>query len=157
MPQRYRAIGYALLAAALFGASTPLAKMLGARVAPLALAGMLYLGSGIGLLACFMLRGILRRDPADRPAPLARRDWPALAGAIAAGGVAGPVLLMAGLRMTAASSASASSRSIRRATATMPPRWRPISRRNASLSPRPTAATSSASSVRVSAASRGAA
>ena len=106
MPQRYRAIAYALLAAALFGASTPFAKMLGARVAPVALAGMLYLGSGIGLLLCFMLRAALRRDPEDRPAPLARRDWPALAGAIAAGGVAGPVLLMAGLRMTAASSAS---------------------------------------------------
>jgi len=106
MPLRYRAIAYALLAAALFGASTPFAKMLGAKVAPVALAGLLYLGSGLGLLCCFMLRAFFQRQRQDRPAPLARRDWPALAGAIAAGGVAGPVLLMAGLSMTAASSAS---------------------------------------------------
>ena len=50
------AIAYALASAALFGASTPLAKLLLGEVAPLALAGLLYLGSGIGLLAWFLLR-----------------------------------------------------------------------------------------------------
>lgn len=103
MWQRYKGIAFALLAAALFGTSTPFAKMLGGQVAPVALAGTLYLGSGIGLLGCFIVRAIYSRE---RPAPLARGDWPWLAGAIAAGGVAGPVLLMAGLSMTAAASAS---------------------------------------------------
>ena len=46
---RRRAIAYALLSAILFGASTPLVKLLVGSVAPLALAGLLYLGSGLGL------------------------------------------------------------------------------------------------------------
>ena len=41
--------GVALLAAALFGASTPLSKLLVGEVPPVLLAGLLYLGSGIGL------------------------------------------------------------------------------------------------------------
>ncbi|HTG96602.1 MAG TPA: EamA family transporter [Burkholderiales bacterium] len=86
------AIAYALASAALFGASTPLAKLLVGEVAPLALAGLLYLGSGIGLFAWFLLR--MRREAATS---LSRADWPWLAGAIAAGGIAGPALLMFGL------------------------------------------------------------
>ena len=47
---------YALSAAALFGASTPLAKLLGADMSPVLLAGLLYLGSGAGLLTVRCLR-----------------------------------------------------------------------------------------------------
>ena len=73
---RRRAIAHALLSAALFGASTPLAKVFVGAISPLALAGVLYLGSGIGLGAWLLLRKRL-------PAPtLAARDWPWLAGAI---------------------------------------------------------------------------
>src|SRR5476649_1148063 len=97
---------YALLAAALFGASTPFAKALLGQVPPVALAGMLYLGSGLGLLAFYLLRALLRRAGAQENAGLAKADLPWLAGAIAAGGVAGPVLLMIGLQATPASSAS---------------------------------------------------
>ena len=95
---RKRAITYALLSAALFGASTPLAKLLVGGVAPLALAGLLYLASGIGL----GIAVVLRRQPVG----LQRGDWRWLAGAIAAGGIAAPALLMYGLRGTEASSAS---------------------------------------------------
>ena len=94
-----RAIAYALASAALFGASTPLAKLLVGGIAPLALAGLLYLASGIGL----GLWLLIRRQPIVR---LPRTDWPWLAGAIAAGGIAGPALLMSGLQATGASSAS---------------------------------------------------
>lgn len=94
----HRAIVYALLSAALFGASTPLAKLLVGGIAPLALAGILYLASGIGLGAWLVFR---------RPSqPIARADWPWLACAIAAGGIAGPALLLYGLRRTDASTAS---------------------------------------------------
>lgn len=93
-----RAIVYALLSAALFGASTPFAKLLVGGVAPLALAGVLYLASGIGL----GIGVLLRRQPIG----LQRGDWRWLAGAIAAGGIAAPALLMYGLRGTEASSAS---------------------------------------------------
>jgi drug/metabolite transporter (DMT)-like permease len=102
---RRHAIAYALLSAALFGASTPLAKPLAGAMAPLALAGLLYLGSGLGLAIWLALRTLLRRPHAHSPG-LARADWPWLAGAIAAGGVAGPALLMYGLARTEAASAS---------------------------------------------------
>src|SRR3954463_7196178 len=90
-------VAYALAAAALFGASTPLAKLLVAGVDPVLLAALLYLGSGCGLTAWWCLRRLARR-PAE--APLKRADLPWLAGAILAGGVVGPVLLMVGLTVT---------------------------------------------------------
>jgi drug/metabolite transporter (DMT)-like permease len=98
-------VGYALAAAALFGASTPFAKLLVGRVEPVLLAGLLYLGSGCGLLAWERLW--LRRN-GHRPseAALRRADLPWLAGAILFGGVVAPVLLMTGLTATPASTAS---------------------------------------------------
>ena len=92
----------ALLAAALFGASTPLAKGLLQNTSPQLLAGLLYLGSGLGLL---LVWGV-QRDRRQREAALSRRDLPWLGGAIALGGVLGPLLLMLGLLLTPASSAS---------------------------------------------------
>lgn len=95
------AVAAALGAAALFGASTPIAKALVAGVHPVVLAGLLYLGSGVGLLA-FRARAWLRPGGTG----LVRGDWPWLAGAIAFGGVLGPVLLMWGLARTSGASAS---------------------------------------------------
>jgi drug/metabolite transporter (DMT)-like permease len=91
---------YALLAALTFGASTPLAKSLLGQIAPVGLAALLYLGSGLGLSLVYLLR----RGSGE--ARLTRPDLPWLAGAILCGGVAGPVLLMTGLAATPASSAS---------------------------------------------------
>src|SRR5947208_1031361 len=96
---------YALLAALLFGASTPLSKVLLPQVAPVLMAGLLYLGSGVGLAGYWLVRN-RRKQAGQQEAKLARRDWPWLAGAIVAGGVIGPVLLMGGLARTPASSAS---------------------------------------------------
>jgi drug/metabolite transporter (DMT)-like permease len=92
-------IAAALASAALFGASTPLAKLLLGELPPLLLAGLLYLGSGLGLAVWIAARG-------SRGAPIPRADWPWLAGAILAGGVAGPALLMYGLARTDAGAAS---------------------------------------------------
>lgn len=99
-------IAYAFLAAVSFGASTPFAKTLVGAIPPVMLAALLYLGSGIGLLAWFCLRAL---GPASRQAAsarLSRADSPWLAGAILSGGIAGPVLLMLGLSRTPASAAS---------------------------------------------------
>ncbi len=94
----------ALAAAALFGLSAPLAKELLEEVSPQVLAGLLYLGSGIGMgLLLLFHRGA---SGARREAPLTRAHLPWLAGAIAAGGVVAPVLLMTGLSSTPASTAS---------------------------------------------------
>src|SRR6476469_7312106 len=98
---RRTGVGKALLAAVLFGASAPFAKLLLRDASPQLLAGLTYLGSGTGLAIVW----ILRRG-APREAQLDRHDVPWLAGAVAFGGVLGPLLLMAGLTRTPASSAS---------------------------------------------------
>jgi len=92
-------IAVALGAGALFGASTPLAKMLLTDVSPWMLAGLLYLGSGIGLSLVRIMRG-------SKGDELARHDWPWMFGAVVTGGIAGPVLLMWGVAGMAASTAS---------------------------------------------------
>src|SRR5436190_13656751 len=94
----------AIAAAVLFGASTPMAKTLLGDVAPWRLASLLYLGSGLGLT----LYAVLRRfaGGTSKEASLRAPDWPWLLGAVAFGGVLGPVLLMFGLRATSASTGS---------------------------------------------------
>ena len=91
----------ALAAALLFGASTPFAKALVGAVPPVLLAGLLYAGSGIGLS---VVR--LTRVAGVKPVSLASAEWPWLIGAIIAGGVLGPILLMYGLTRTSAADAS---------------------------------------------------
>lgn len=94
-------IASALTAAALFGASTPLAKALLRDLSPILLAGLLYLGSGIGL-------GLIRlvRDRGWRMPSLSGREWFWFLLAIGFGGVLGPLLLMLGLVRTQAATAS---------------------------------------------------
>jgi drug/metabolite transporter (DMT)-like permease len=89
----------ALASAVLFGAGTPIAKLLLDSVSPWLLAGLLYLGSGIGL----SVYRVARRSQRVR---LARSDLLPLSGAIFFGGVLGPVLLMFGLSGMPASGAS---------------------------------------------------
>ena len=93
----------AIASAALFGASTPFAKLLlGDGISPWLLAGLLYLGSGFGLSVVHVGRRVLGRASAE--APLPRADLPWLALVVLSGGVIGPVLLMIGLATTPASS-----------------------------------------------------
>lgn len=94
-----RAIGIALLSALLFGASTPLARLLLERADAWTLAGTLYLGSGLGLAAWRLLRR-------GQPVRLARGEAAWLAAAILCGGVLAPVLLLTGLAALPAASAS---------------------------------------------------
>lgn len=101
----------ALAAAALFGATTPLAKLLLGALPPFVLAGLFYLGSGIGLALVLLVRRGSRRsdggtERARQTERLTRGELPWLAGAILAGGVAGPALLMFGLTATPAATAS---------------------------------------------------
>lgn len=100
-----KGVGNALMAAVLFGASTPLAKSFSPSVQPVLMAGLLYLGSGLGLASYAWLR---KRGKVTGPqeATLTRKDVPWLSGAILTGGVLGPVLLLWGLAQTPASTAS---------------------------------------------------
>ncbi len=102
--RRWPGVPLALLSAVLFGASTPLAKLLLGSIDPWLMAGLLYLGAGLGLAATHLARRALRL-PANE-APLRATDLPWLAAVVLAGGVAGPLLLMLGLARTDAASAS---------------------------------------------------
>jgi drug/metabolite transporter (DMT)-like permease len=89
----------ALLSSALFGISAPLAKLLLGEISPWLLAGLLYLGSGIGL-------ALVRLVHRSNEAGLSRRDLPWLGAAILSGGVVGPVLLVFGLVQSSAAETS---------------------------------------------------
>ena len=105
MEERTLGVTVAILAAGLFGASTPFSKLLLGQINPLLLAGLLYLGSGAGLtLWIGFQRFVLKAK--NQEAGLRLKDLPWLAGAILAGGVVAPILLMQGLAVTPASSAS---------------------------------------------------
>jgi drug/metabolite transporter (DMT)-like permease len=99
-PVDVRGVLYGLLAAALFGVSAPLAKLLLPRLSPWPLAGLLYLGAALGLTIAGRVRS------AGSEAPLRRTDAPVLAAVIGFGGVAGPLLLLFGLERLPAASAS---------------------------------------------------
>ncbi len=88
----------ALVAAVLFGASTPLVQRFGVGLGPFTTALLLYAGAAaVGLLA---VRG------AAHEARVERADWPRLVAIAAAGAVVGPVALAWGLQRTSATSAS---------------------------------------------------
>lgn len=91
----------ALSAAMFFGASTPFAKELVGQVSPVLLAGLLYIGSGVGLILTRLIK-----DRGWRHSALGKGDWLWLVGAISFGGILGPILLMLGLRQTSAATAS---------------------------------------------------
>src|SRR3569832_215780 len=115
-----RAVILALLSAALFGISTPAAKLLLGTIQPSVLAGLLYCGAGIGVAILRRVARPLILRGESHEASLGRDDIPWLSGAILSGGVVGPLLLMFGLSRTEA----ATPRSCSRARAPRRPCWR---------------------------------
>ncbi|MDO9201607.1 MAG: DMT family transporter, partial [Hydrogenophaga sp.] len=88
----------ALLAATLFGLSTPLVQRFGEGLGPFSTAALLYAGAA--------LVALLQRRGAGVEAPLRRSDAPRLLAMVAAGAVIGPVALAWGLQRTSGASAS---------------------------------------------------
>ena len=105
-PQRNLSTGPALAlgSAVLFGASTPFAKLFGEDVNAWLLAGLLYLGSGIGLALWHVATRTIGARSSE--AALQRADWPWMAAIVLFGGIAAPLFLMFGLKSTTASAAS---------------------------------------------------
>jgi drug/metabolite transporter (DMT)-like permease len=100
-----KAIIQVFAAAVLFGASAPLSKLLLTHIEPIPLAACLYFGSGIGAFILFLFKQG-DKEARKSEARLSKADLPWLAGAIMAGGVAAPILLLLGLERTPASTAS---------------------------------------------------
>ena len=100
---RTRPVLFALLAALLFGLNAPAAKLLVARVNPLFMAALLYLGAGVGMLAL----GWLRRGTAGdtRESRLSREELPYILLMVLLD-IAAPILLMLGLSVANASTAA---------------------------------------------------
>lgn len=86
-----RGAALGLAAAALFGLSAPVAKLLLGQIAPVLLAGLLYLGAAVGL----WLHRLIARP--TREAPLGRSDAWRLGLVVLSGGIAAPVLMLLGL------------------------------------------------------------
>lgn len=101
--QRVSGPMFALAAAALFGISTPFAKLISEDVNAFLLAGLLYLGSGVGLA---VWRYGWRSGEVRAEAALQRPDVPWMTAVVFFGGIAGPSLLMLGLQSTSGSAAS---------------------------------------------------
>src|SRR5262245_45467168 len=92
---------YGLAAAALFGVSAPLAKLLLLEAGPLLLAGLLYFGAGLGLLALEVL--VYRKSELSRrESPVTAADFWLLAGMVLTGGILGPLCMLWGLQRLSA-------------------------------------------------------
>ena len=104
MPKR--GIVYALIASVLFGLTTPLSKGLVSKIDPQLLAGLFYLGSGIGLSVLFAFKKLTNKRQSVQKIHFPKLEWSFLGPAILAGGVFAPVLLMVGLVSTPGSTAS---------------------------------------------------
>jgi drug/metabolite transporter (DMT)-like permease len=95
----------AFAAAALFGVSAPLGKLLLRDFEPLVLSGILYLGAGAGLTIVRLLARAAGAAP-DRETPLRSSDVGLVLLITLTGGVLGPILLLLGLHRLSAVSAS---------------------------------------------------
>ena len=95
---------HVLLAASLFGASTPLAKLMLGKIDAVVLASFLYLGSGLGVILLLAARRIFGVQSSE--AGISRADLFWLVGAIITGGVAAPIIVLFSLKNTPAATAS---------------------------------------------------
>lgn len=91
----------AILSALLFGAATPLSKNLLDHLSSFQLAGLLYIGAALGVIVL-----VIRDKKFTWPWYMDRKNALRLLGAVLFGGMLGPVLLLAGLRLANAASVS---------------------------------------------------
>ncbi len=97
------AIGFAILAAVLYGISSPVAKILLETTSPELMAALLYLGAGLGMFAVNLVTQ--RKNRERKEAPLTKKDLPFVISMIVLD-IAAPILLMLGLSLTTAANAS---------------------------------------------------
>lgn len=101
--KKSQAIGFAVLAAALYAINAPVSKLLLSKVSATMMAAFLYLGAGIGLSLLQIIQKGTHKEVKEKP--LTRRELPYTIGMIVLD-IAAPLFLMAGLTMTTAANAS---------------------------------------------------
>lgn len=94
----------AAASAALFGLSTPFAKLLEQEIAPVMLASLFYLGTGIGFAVLSACSAAKKKQA--KVLFLRRSDLAALSVVVTSGGIIAPICLMLGLSQSTATSAS---------------------------------------------------
>lgn len=99
----YKAVGLAILAAALYGISAPISKLLLVELSPTFMAALLYLGAGMGMIGLNLYRR--RKGTQHSEAKISRSELPYVVGMILLD-IAAPIFLMIGLSLTTSSDAS---------------------------------------------------
>lgn len=92
-----KAISMALMAAVLYGISAPLSKLLLVEIQPKLMAGLLYLGAGLGMTIFNVIQNGLKKT--QKEAGLKRKDMPYVLGMVGLD-IAAPILLLMGLSIT---------------------------------------------------------
>lgn len=100
---RMNAVLMAVLAAVLYGISSPVSKLLLVKIPPTLMAALLYLGAGFGMLVVNSLNRFRHIKPAE--AKLTVTELPFIIGMIVLD-IAAPILLMFGLTMTSSANAA---------------------------------------------------
>lgn len=101
--KKLQAVGYAILAALLYGMSAPLSKLLLVEIAPTLMAALLYLGAGIGMLAINILKIAAKKEQLE--ARITMKEMPFVIGMIILD-IMAPIFLMLGLTLTSSANAS---------------------------------------------------
>jgi drug/metabolite transporter (DMT)-like permease len=101
--KQYKSISFAILAATLYGISSPVSKLLLKEVPPTLMASFLYLGAGIGISIIQFIKHKKYKEKTE--ARLTKQELPYIIGMVVLD-IAAPIFLMYGLTMTTAANAS---------------------------------------------------
>lgn len=101
--KKLKSIGYAILAALLYGISSPVSKLLLVEIPPTLMAALLYLGAGVGMLGINLIQVMMKQE--KKEARMTAKELPYIFGMILLD-IAAPILLMIGLTLTTSSNAS---------------------------------------------------
>ena len=98
-----RGIFFAVLAAALYALNAPFSKLLLVEVPPTLMAGLLYLGAGIGMAIIFLVKKL--RGTQSREQRLTKKELPYTVAMVVLD-IAAPIFLLMGLNTTTAANVS---------------------------------------------------
>lgn len=101
--QKVKAVSYAILAALLYGISSPLSKILLVKISPILMAALLYLGAGLGMFVINLYHVLAKKERLE--AKMTSKEMPFIIGMVLLD-IAAPIFLMVGLTMTTSSNAS---------------------------------------------------